>query len=244
VRAAEQLERGRELALAPDEGRQLRREIVRRAVQRAQRGKVAAQARMRHLVDALRRRQAAQLYRSQIPQRDAGRQAIANERGDRLRDQHLTAVRDAHEPRGAVDLRTEEIAVAALVDAGVDSASHGQRQIALASALLERLLQIRCGADRVQGIHEVRVNAIARGLHDGAAIACDDVTRQRIVTRERRAHALGVLLPEARASLDVGEQERDDAGCCGHGDSGRRPAAARWSAGQPQARSIGSIQRS
>ena len=52
------------------------------------------------------------------------------------------------------------------------------------------------------------MHAVAGHLDDGAAVALDGRARQRVVARERRLHPLGVRFPQARAALDVGEEER------------------------------------
>jgi hypothetical protein len=39
----------------------------------------------------------------------------------------------------------------------------------------------------------------------------DRTAQQRIVVRQRRVHRVVVLLPQRRAALDIGEQERDRA---------------------------------
>jgi len=47
--------------------------------------------------------------------RDAAGQALTDHGGHRLREQHLPAVRGAHDTRGAVDRRAVEVFVPALV---------------------------------------------------------------------------------------------------------------------------------
>ena len=44
-------------------------------------------------------------------------------------------------------------------------------------------------------------------LHDVAAVTLDCRPGERIMASQRRPHPLRVLLPEASAPLDVGEQE-------------------------------------
>jgi hypothetical protein len=41
-------------------------------------------------------------HEAEIAERDLRRRAIVHQRDDRLRQQHLSAVRDAHDARGAV----------------------------------------------------------------------------------------------------------------------------------------------
>ena len=53
---------------------------------------------------------------------------------------------------------------------------------------------------------------VASGLDEIAAVRLDRVAQDRIVLRERLLHGCVLRLPQPRAALDVGEQERDRAG--------------------------------
>ncbi len=201
-----------ELALAPDERGDLERQVVRRGLQRAQRREVPAQLRMHELVDALRIGEAAQAHGADVAQRDAVRQAVADELGRRLRDQHLPAVGGGHDPRGAVDRRAVPVVVAVLRGADVQAAAHLQRDAVLVPEAGERALQRDRRLERVDRIGEDRVDAVAGRLHDRAAMALDGGARERVVLGQRRRHPLRLRLPQPGARLDVGEEGGDDFG--------------------------------
>ena len=101
-RACQCLARLVELVLAADEGRHLLRQVVGRGFQRAQRREVLAQRRMQHLVQTLRAREVAQAHEAQVAQRQGIGQPPAHQIDDRLREQHLAAVRGTHDARGTV----------------------------------------------------------------------------------------------------------------------------------------------
>ncbi|HLW12350.1 MAG TPA: hypothetical protein VKU81_06600 [Casimicrobiaceae bacterium] len=201
-----------QLTLAADERRHLLRQVVRYCFERAQRGKVFAQRRMHHLIDPFRPREVAQAHGTKVAQRHAGRQPRFDQIGDGLRHQHLSAIGGAHDARGTVDGAAEEVVVAALDDAGVQSATDMQRDGVFALRLADRLLQRYRGADRIEGIAECCVESIAGRLDDEPSPGFDGTPRERIMAGEGGPHALGLLLPEARAAFDVGEQERRDGG--------------------------------
>src|SRR5215471_16552953 len=115
ARARQQLLDVRKFLLASDERGHLLREIVRCRFERPQRGKMLLQSRMHDLVEALGAREIAQPHGAQVAQRNALWQTIADKHSHGLRQKHLSPVRDAHDPRCAVDSATEEIVVAALV---------------------------------------------------------------------------------------------------------------------------------
>ncbi len=77
---------------------------------------------------------------------------------------------------------------------------------------VERTLGIERGRHRVGRRVERRAESVATRLEDMAVMIVDALAQQRIVTRERGAHRRGVRFPQARAALDVGEQQRDGAG--------------------------------
>src|SRR5207249_4570813 len=81
------------------------------------------------------------------------------------------------------------------------------------------------------GAGEDRKEAVtfAATLHQGPAVPLNHDGRQGVVTGEGAAHRFRMLLPEPRATLDVGEEERDRAGWteCGPGHRLALPEYAR-----------------
>ena len=88
---------------------------------------ILAQLRMQQLVDLLRSRQVAQSHRTQVEKRCARRHAVANQLGQALRQQDLSAVGGAHDARGAIDLGSEYVAVAAFDNTAVQPDAHSWR---------------------------------------------------------------------------------------------------------------------
>ena len=92
-----------ELPLAPDERRQLGRQVVGTRVERPDRREVGRQAVDGELGDPLRP-QVLQPVRAERPEREARRQPSVDERRRRLGQQDLAAVAGRPDPRGAVDV--------------------------------------------------------------------------------------------------------------------------------------------
>ncbi len=190
-------------------------------------GKFVPKLRVQQLVHLLGLREVAKPDRAEIAQRRPLGQAFADEVGHGLRNQYLAPVRRAHDPRRAVDRAAEEIVVAALHDAGVQPAADEEPEPSGRVRIGEHLLQFDGGADRVRRVVEGRVHAVARHLDDRSPVTRDGFARQRIVPRKSDRHLPGLLLPEARASLDVTEEKGDDAGRMrGHGTRWNRGGAA------------------
>src|SRR5689334_684462 len=68
------------------------------------------------------------------------------------------------------------------------------------------------GGERVRGGVKSGAKSVAAGLENVTVMVVDAVTDQRIVARERRLHRRRVRFPQARAALDIGEEQRDGAG--------------------------------
>ena len=71
----------------------------------------------------------------------------------------------------------------------------------------------RCAATAAttpaSAVPNAAMEPVARGLDHIAAVGLDRLAQQLVVTGQRVAHRVGMLLPQARRTLDVGEQERD-----------------------------------
>ena len=163
---------------------------------------------MNGLIDAFRRRKVPEPYPTEIAQRHLRRKAVAHAVDHRLRQQHLAAVRRAHDPGRAVYGAAKVIAVAVLDDAAMESAAHAKRRAACHRRIMERSLQVQCGGERAPCVVEDGKETVAGHLDHCAAVRLDGVSRQRIVEGERLRHPRFILLPQCRAALDIGEEKR------------------------------------
>jgi hypothetical protein len=77
--------------------------------------------------------------------------------------------------------------------------------------LLERALGGDGCLHRTKGVGKSRAERIAHRLEDVAVVGSDRLVEEGVVTGERFPHRLGLLLPEAGAAFDVGEEKRDGA---------------------------------
>ena len=90
--------------------------------------------------------------------------------GDRLRHEHLAAVRGAHDPRRAIDRAAEIIVVARLHGAGVHAAADRERHAGRRRGIEQRELDVDHRAEAIGRSRERRVDAVARRLDDPAPI--------------------------------------------------------------------------
>ena len=207
-RLAEQPPHLGELTLAPDEAVELLRQVVRRRLQRAQRRESRAQLRVLELKHLFGPGQIAQPHPAQVDERRALRQAALDAFGQCFRQQRLPAMRRAHDSRGAVHRGAEEVTVARLDQAHVQTAANAQRHAVAAIAVSQAALQLQGGRHRGGGIVEHGVDAVARGLDQAAALPKHAFAGDGVVARQRRGHPRGLLLPKSGAAFDVGEQDR------------------------------------
>jgi hypothetical protein len=120
----------------------------------------------------------------------------------------LAAVCRTNDPRRAIDRAAEVIVVAPLDYPRVQAATHAQWHSMRGGRIGERLLQSHRRSECVHCIVEGRVHAVAGHLHHRAVMTLDRLARKRVVGCQRWLHPLGLLLPQADAAFDVGEQER------------------------------------
>ena len=171
-----------------------------------------------HLVDLLRSVHVAQAVRSPRSTRstDAG-SAVAGQDGRDGGADDLAAVRDRQDPRHSVERRYRS------------SRRRGPRRrrrgapsgrAAGRSRPRSRARRARCAASAAStaATGSAKTASIPSPvvLIDRAAARLDALAQERVVLGERRAHRPRVLLPQARASLDVREEEgRNRAGGAG-----------------------------
>ena len=188
--------------LAPDHRAQLLREVAGDGVDAAQHGEVGPEPVGEHLVHRHPAAQPAQPVLAERAQPDP----VANQHLGRVGHEHLPAVRDRHQPRGAVDLAAEVVLVALDRLTGVQAHAHREVDGAVVAQLLLRLDR---GGRRVGRGRERGAEAVAAGAEHVAAVALDRAAQDRVVDAQRVGHVARVLLPPTGGVLDVGEQERD-----------------------------------
>src|SRR4030095_7606850 len=102
-------------------------------------------------------------------QRDVSRKSSSHQVCNDLRDERLTAVRDAHDSRRAVDGSAKEVAVTLLDHAGMDAAAHLELNALGRVRVRERREELDRGIDSLQWVRECGVNAVASRLDDRPA---------------------------------------------------------------------------
>ena len=127
--------------------------------------------------------------------------------GHRVGRDHLVAVGSIAEPRGQVDGRAEPVAVPLVGGTGVqpDPDPHGTDG---PSRCRDPVLDRPGRADRGVGVVEHRHQAVAGGLHHGAAGRGDQLAEQAVVCRHGLGHGRGSSSHRLECVLEVGEQER------------------------------------
>ena len=107
-----------------------------------------------------------------------------------------------HHPRGPVQHRTEVVGPGRLRLAGRDP--HPYRQ-------LQRSLRLHGGIDRRTRRCEGCAHTVARVVEQVATVLFDNSAEKLVMNRQRCPHRLRVGLPPPRGTLDVGEEESQDA---------------------------------
>ena len=190
--------------LAPDHRAQLLREVAGDGVDAAQHGEVGPESLGEHLVH---RHPAAQPPQPVLTER-AQPHPVAQQHLGRVGHEHLPAVRDRHQPRGAVDLAAEVVPVALDRLTGVQA--HANREVD-GAVIAQLLLRLERRGRRVGRGRERRAEPVAAGAEHVAAVPLDRAAQDRVVDAQRVGHVARVLLPPTGGVLDVGEQERDRA---------------------------------
>ena len=113
ARAVEQAEPVPDLLLAPDECRELHREVVRDEVQRSERREVRRAILDDELEDPLRLREILEPMLSQVSHRHILGHAVAGEDLGRFGNQHLAAMRSGANPSGTMHIKSRVVTVCA-----------------------------------------------------------------------------------------------------------------------------------
>jgi hypothetical protein len=119
---------------------------------------------------------------------------------------------DRHESGNAIDSRSEVVCVALVgiprvhSHANVDAADAGM--IFLGNDELRFYRSCKC----VRSSWKSNAECIAHSFEDVSVVRVEDRAEHRIMTLDRRAHAVAVRLPTLRRALDIGEEKSNCAG--------------------------------
>jgi hypothetical protein len=157
-----------QLALSPDEARQLVREVVRQRVERAQRLGARWQIRMAEREHVLRPPKIAQPMCPEVNQLYAVGQPLDDQIMYRTRDQRLSTMRDRAQPPAAAQRDAEVVAlVAQLRLCSVQRDPDPQLEIARPRLPRERQLSLERRHDRIRRPGERRHHAVALPFSTG-----------------------------------------------------------------------------
>ncbi len=120
----------------------------------------------------------------------------------------LAPVRGSHQSTRAVEGGAEVVAIALLGGSRVYPYASAQRAGRAPHLGEERAYRVGGGHDRVDRFREHRVDAVTGRLDDVAVFRLDRLAQDRVVTRECVAHCIGMLFPQSRRALEIGEEER------------------------------------
>ena len=96
---------------------------------------------------------------------------VTDQCGDRVRQERLPNVCDAHDARGMVDRVAEELVVAVLDDTGVQPGAHLKRDAARRLWVRNSLLQWSRGANRIEGVLKRGMDTVASHLATSLPVA-------------------------------------------------------------------------
>ena len=145
--------------------------------------------------------------RSRCSPRSTRRDPLAHLLPDHTGAQDLAAVRNRHHPRRPVHVGPEPVAVALGGLAGVQRPSGPATPAVGPLRRAQRALRGHRRAHTVMRGPERRQCAVTRALHDLPAMTLDRVAHEPVVMRQRGTHRVGMLLPQARRTLQIGEEE-------------------------------------
>ncbi len=138
------------------------------------------------------------IFRKRIPQHHLRR----------MRHQHLTAMCRRHQPRCPIQRRPEIVTVPSLGLTGMKPDPNPQPFHTVPPLVGEPSLACNSRRSRIASSPEDRMHAITRRLNHPAADRLDYLPQDLVMASQRGLHRLGVLLPQTRRSLEIGEQER------------------------------------
>ena len=130
--------------------------------------------------------------------------AVAQQHLGRVRDEHLTSVRERHQPGRAVHLAAEVVPVAFDRLTGVQT--HANREVD-GGVIAQLLLRFDRRRSRVGGSRERCAEAVTTDAEHVAAMAFDRAPHDGVVDPQPIGHVGRGFLPQTRGVLDVGEEK-------------------------------------
>jgi hypothetical protein len=191
---------GLEFAVAAEKAGQLNREMVGGRIERPGR-KAVGQVGRQQLKQPLGFPQAGEPVLAEVSQRSIRGQAVADQPGGDLREQHLVAARRRHDAGCTVHRRSVVVTRAFLAGTTVQTHAHPKRPWERPGLSCHGALSVERGPQGVGRPGEDGVQPVAGHLDDPAAAVKHGVTQDRIGPRQRRVHRPRVLLPEGRLSM-------------------------------------------
>ena len=154
-------------------------------------------------------REVAETMLAEIHEMHVRREAAAYQCRGLLRADHLTAMRDCHQPRGAVHRWAEIVPVAFGRRTRVHADPHPDHDLLRPRFRSQRLLGVRCGIQGIAGPAERHSEPVTACGEHISTVRLDRGPQQHVMTLQRRLHRLGDRLPQPRRALDVREEKGD-----------------------------------
>ena len=145
---------------------------------------------------------------SQVDQSRVRRWRVAQSIRERSGEEHLTAVSDRHQPRNAVDRRSEIIRVAFLGIAGMQAHTHAQAVDTGEVFVGKGPLRVDRGGYRIRRGMEGGAKLVAHQLEDVPTVADDRAAHDLLVAYDRGPHRRGMCFPALGRSLDIRKEKR------------------------------------
>ena len=188
--------------IATDEGAELLRQVAGERPQAAQRWELRGEPIGDDLMHGHPPTETAEAMLAERPQR----QPVPQQDLGGVRDDDLPAVGGRHQPRGAVHLRAEVVAISPGRLAGVQPDPNAEGDGVRTGEQL--LLDLDGSLGSVGCRRERGTEAVAAGGEHVAAVLLDRAAHDAVVDLQCHGHLRRHLFPQPRRILDVAEQER------------------------------------
>ena len=203
----------RDLVRRPDQGGDARREVGAGAAGGDERREPRRQVRVHELEQVLGPPEVPQVVLAEVEEADAVREPLGGERPGGGRQQHLAAVPSRHDPRGAVDGGPEVVAAAllGLARSGCPSApAAGRSRPTTRRASARCAARLAVTASSAPGKTAIIPSPVVLTMLPPRRL--DGLAQDRVVPAKGDLHRVRELLPQARAALQVREQEGEGSG--------------------------------